>query len=231
MIREVLVPLDGSARSAAALDPAWTIARHLGCEVRVASFHRGDRPPDLVANVVDQMRALGTKRTRLIIEPVVSTVAARIAGLVDDARNPLVCMASHGRGRSAGVVGSVAAEVMQLVGQPVLLVGPAYRPGGFRPGGTLVVADPGHGHELEIVPAAERFARLFDCPVEVETAARPGEAARLVRHLQAVDASAVAIATRNRQGWDRLIHGSTAAAVLRGAPCPVLAIDTSSSDV
>ena len=53
-----------------------------------------------------------------------ATVAEQLSSLVEAAPDALVVMASHGKGRSAAIVGSVADEVLRRTFGPIMLVGP-----------------------------------------------------------------------------------------------------------
>ena len=53
-----------------------------------------------------------------------ATVAEQLSSLVEATPDALVVMASHGKGRSAAIVGSVADEVLQRTFGPIMLVGP-----------------------------------------------------------------------------------------------------------
>ncbi len=65
--------------------------------------------------------------------------------------------------------------------------------------------------------------RLADEGVTVETKVRVGGAAgEILRHAEKTAATLICMTTHGRSGLDRLMLGSVAEEVLRGAPCPVL---------
>ena len=118
----VLVPLDGSPEADRALDPAIVLAHRTGVAVTLLSQEvegsdegRGDHLAALAARH-------GGEAT---IDTVVVDRESAVLAITEACRpGTLVCMASHGRGRSQSVLGSVAEAVLRTVGRPVLMVGP-----------------------------------------------------------------------------------------------------------
>jgi nucleotide-binding universal stress UspA family protein len=127
MMQHMIVPIDGSAHSWQAAETAVSLARR--CNGRVD-----------VVEVVFETREIDAARLRLdggigrlgasdiAIQPIVSLaadgVASAIADLVEGEPDSVLTMASHGRGRSAALLGSIAEELLQRVFGPIVLVGP-----------------------------------------------------------------------------------------------------------
>ncbi len=87
---------------------------------------------------------------------------------------------------------------------------------------------PAAGHVPDRVEAIkERLRQLYapDRPIDVEYRVEDGDAASAILRLAVqVGANLIAMGTHGRRGLDRLMAGSVATAVLRGADCPVLAL-------
>jgi nucleotide-binding universal stress UspA family protein len=85
-----------------------------------------------------------------------------------------ICMASHGRGRSAALIGSVASEVVRLSAEPVVLIGPeadetapwlAYD---LRRSGVVACIDESE-EAAALLPVLMQWSRLLDEPPIVVT--------------------------------------------------------------
>jgi nucleotide-binding universal stress UspA family protein len=120
----ILVPLDGSALSESALEPASKLARALGANLvllRVSESHHDD-VGGYLESVAAPRRADG-----LTIEARVEagSPAEAIARAASEAVPTLVVMATHGRGALIRLLlGSVASEALRKLTAPVLLVRP-----------------------------------------------------------------------------------------------------------
>ena len=128
-LQTILVPIDGSPPSVAALEHALTLAQDYGAEVtalHVATEEGTLTPlPDDVANramdaAIDDARiALGDDR--LIFRIVVGEPVTEIVEAAQDA--DLIVIGTHGRvGRIASILGSVAEGVVRNAPCPVLTV-------------------------------------------------------------------------------------------------------------
>jgi nucleotide-binding universal stress UspA family protein len=119
-VRTFVVPIDGSQLSKTAVPVADSLARELSAEVCLFSAvptedDVAERERDLAGiQVVGRVQ-------RLVV------VNLDPAGAIHEAVRRLpaavACMATHGRGRSAALVGSVATEVMARGHDPLILVG------------------------------------------------------------------------------------------------------------
>jgi hypothetical protein len=84
----------------------------------------------------------------------------------------VVCMASHGRGRSAALLGSVVADLAGMTAGALVLVGP-HVPEDHRLGDNLVVCVDGSETDEAAVPAAASWAAAPGLDLSIVTVAEP----------------------------------------------------------
>jgi nucleotide-binding universal stress UspA family protein len=138
-------------------------------------------------HVVSAVPAEGDVRTRehelssviLDVAPAELTVlvaddpARAIHDAVVQAGRGVVCMATHGRGRSAALVGSVATELVARFHHPVVMVGPTVdlteRPDPWR----IVVCVDESPIAAGLTRLAHDWASMFDADLTVITVAEP----------------------------------------------------------
>jgi nucleotide-binding universal stress UspA family protein len=169
-LQALVVPWDGSRLAQRAVPVTAELARRVHAELVVLL--------SVVANPSD----LGRRRAEL------SAVADSIDGVLTDPRvvveddpadaivdtmlrlpDSLVCMATHGRGRSAALLGSVALDVLVKGRAPALLVGPFQRASADGRGVVVCVDEtPTSG---PLLWAALQWARLTREPLTVVTVA------------------------------------------------------------
>ena len=262
MVQHLIVPVDGSDASWRALDVGIQLAR------------RGDTTVDVIEVVFDQHDA-GEAELRLAerleqhdtsgvavsaaVHVAAESVAQVIAGEVERHPEVTVVLASHGRGRSAALLGSVTEELLERIFGPVLVVGPHVTTSGFD-GPIIATVDGSHESESVLPLAAAWGIELGSEPWIVEVAdpqsgvspdvSESAYPARLARGLakdsghsvqyevlhgehvhdevadfaSSIKASLIVASTRGRTGMSRFVIGSTAAAIVRHAPCPVLLV-------
>jgi nucleotide-binding universal stress UspA family protein len=171
----VLVPLDGSWRSEAALVPAVPIARRTGARLVLLSTQWSASDLGTTRNYLEGRRAglfdLGFDG-ECGIEAVVERDAATAIVAAAAAPGTLVCMATHGHGGVIrGVLGSVAEAVVRGAVAPVVLVGPSLDPqwrlAAMPDALEIVVALDGSPTAREAIPAAVSLARAIDGGVRV----------------------------------------------------------------
>lgn len=126
--RHVLVPLDGSAHGAHALPTARALADRFGAELHTISVAKNDAEADRMCQQVHEFGG-----TDLESRAQVAIAADPVDGIqrrFEQLESPLLCMATHGRGRAVGsFVGSVARSLLERSGAPIVVVGPfAERP-------------------------------------------------------------------------------------------------------
>jgi nucleotide-binding universal stress UspA family protein len=154
----VVVPLDGSQFAERALRPAAEVARLSGARVVVVTARYGGVVAEPHHYLEEAARAAGIPDP----EPIVvddRLAASAIVAMVEENPDPVVCLATHARGRAGeGVFGSVAEETLRRVRVPVVLVGPAVPPGP-TPLEELVVCLDGSKLGSAIAPVAAAWAR------------------------------------------------------------------------
>lgn len=127
MTRHIVAPVDGSADSWPGAVAAIELARRTGASVTIltVAFDRADCPTAmgrLERSIADL--SLGGLDIDLEVRVAAGSVAAEIEAEIDEHDDAMVVMSSHGRGRSAALVGSVADDVLHRLTTPLLLVGP-----------------------------------------------------------------------------------------------------------
>ncbi len=163
MFNEVIVPLDGSDESARALRPASAIARYLDLTMRVVAYHPPKKGGEELTKVVcAQVDTIGVVKRMICVEPTDSPVEDALVDLVGEHPGALVVMSSHGYGRSAALVGSVATELLARTGAPVLLIGPECDVARFRLHGPMLVAADGTNYSHEVLDLAASTVDAFD---------------------------------------------------------------------
>ena len=140
--RRILVPLDGSALAETALSPAREIAREIGASLdlvgaidlaTVAAIDHAVQVGAYLEMLAGETRGyLERVAEDLRQEGTVVDVQARagvpdavVTQLADELSSDLIVMATHGRGVSRMLLGSVALRILQRSTVPVLLIHPA----------------------------------------------------------------------------------------------------------
>jgi nucleotide-binding universal stress UspA family protein len=168
----VLVPVDGSDLAESALGPARGLAERFGAALHTVTgaVHRDERW--WCEEYLDRLRAGAAG-----VETHLSTDRRGPDAIVAMARelDPcLVCMATHGRARSAALLGSTFAQVAASSEGPVLAVGPRFSPDLDAPRpGRLVACLDGKPEAEQTLPLVAGWARRFDARVTLLTAADP----------------------------------------------------------
>ena len=155
MFQQIIVPLDGSDEAREALGPAATFARRIGAPVHIVALHAADADPtELERTVLAQSNDTGDVVRMVEVRPIEDTVASDLRRLADRWGPSLIVMATHGRGRSAAVLGSVANEILHHPGQPVMLVGPSFVRSRFRTHGEAIISVTGEDDDVLNLAAA-----------------------------------------------------------------------------
>jgi nucleotide-binding universal stress UspA family protein len=191
----ILVPLDGSRYAKRALPVAFELARRLGARLHLLSAvpTEGDRPCRAAQLDGVRPRCLAVQRSVVVSRDPAGAIHEALRRLAP----AVACMASHGRGRSAALVGSVATEVVARGNDPLVLVGPASRywlrpperlyPDWQEPfdGHGVIAAVDGTPASAALLPIALRWAEPLKEPAVVLTVAedrpepvRPGPVRR-----------------------------------------------------
>jgi nucleotide-binding universal stress UspA family protein len=121
-VTTILVPLDGSAFSQHAIPTAVGLAERLDADiVLLSAVPTEDDAPAREAEL-DATPVPWPRVERMVVMD--KDVAGAIHQALRDRPGSVACMASHGRGRTAALVGSVATEVIVRGHDPLVLVGP-----------------------------------------------------------------------------------------------------------
>ncbi|MPY93656.1 MAG: hypothetical protein GEV08_11525 [Acidimicrobiia bacterium] len=169
--RVVLVPLDGSELAERALPVARWAAAGLGGPLELLLVAVDDEEAARFAGylaTVGAREGLGEGAVTVVLD---RDAAEGIRRTAAGRPGALVCLATHGWGRAAGPLGSVATVVTAGLGQPVLAVGRQARPG---PPGAPVLAcvDGSIASEAVLAPAAA-WAGALGAPLHVLTVYEP----------------------------------------------------------
>ena len=168
MFQQIIVPLDGSEDATLAVGPASALAQRLGVPMHVFSLHKPDDDPEEAHDaLVAQLGPTGDVPRVVEVAPIRKSVAEDIRELAARNAPSLIVMASHGRGRSAAVIGSVANDILAHGEQPVLLVGPASIAGRFRTHGPALVSVSGDDDRVLLDTTAELLGETDFEPVVI----------------------------------------------------------------
>ena len=192
MYQSILVPLDGSDFSAAALPVAAALARRTGATLQLAIVHDPSmylhfKPGELTtfnkaeldnkcaslrAWVEEQAASISNTGVRAHGTYLEGTIVEAIAEHAELTNANLVVMTTHARdGLDRLRVGSIAASFIAQSPVPVFLVRPsgpeAPSPGHELPTGSLLVPLDGSSFAEAILPVAAEFARALSLSIEL----------------------------------------------------------------
>lgn len=133
------------------VDPWSEATRHIGIAADLAAAVDGslevvtvvDRIDDLapasvvLQRVVDEVGPLAVEPTTAVVAG--DSVAAALAARLDARPGSMIIMGSHGRGRSAAVLGSTTDAILRDTFGPTIVVGPGVKQTKGEAGGTYVV--------------------------------------------------------------------------------------------
>jgi nucleotide-binding universal stress UspA family protein len=266
MVQHLIVPTDGSDAAWSAADVAFDLARRCDATVEVVEFVSHDDDVEDTGNrLAARLRQHDTAGADVRYAAMVAhhSVAAALADLVAAQPDAVVVMASHGRGRSAALMGSVTEDLLRLEFGPLLVVGPRCHsreisePRDFS-GPIIATVDGSHdsesalalavawGIELQAEPWIVQVtdpdsttgaggdesaypARLAGGltqdsghPVQFEVLHGSDIPIAISEFAKSASASMIVATTHGRSGLSRFVTGSTAAAIVHHAPCPVL---------
>lgn len=175
MFGDVLVPLDGSDQSVRALEIAVPLCRYLDSTLRVVAFDEIRYLADTNREVLSIVERLDANDLNIDVRVEVpqKRVSQELLDLLDATPGTLLCMSTHGRGRSELVTGSIANEIVRHTTSPVLLIGPHCETGRFTVSGRVVVSADGSTVSEAIVPIATAWSIVTHSPVEVVSVLDP----------------------------------------------------------
>jgi nucleotide-binding universal stress UspA family protein len=172
--RAVLVPLDGSDEAERALGPAAWLADRFGADLHLiaAGIHRAER--FWYENYLDGIADRHPRATPHLGNQVAVVPAIReLAGQLDPC---LVCASTHGRSRSAAVLGSTFTALALAGRQPLVAIGPAAVPHLGPDPRRIVACIDGTPPSEQVIPAAAAWARALGCSLSLLTVVAPGDA-------------------------------------------------------
>jgi len=261
MVQRLIVPVDGSHESWRAIKVATALGRRCDAPVDVVEVVLTDSDiGDAERRVFDGVRDLGIDDVEVTayVELATETVSASLAELLEGHPEATILMSSHGRGRSAALLGSVTEDLLHREFGPLVVVGRKVTEASFE--GPVVVTVDGSELSEQALPLAAAWAIELGVPLWIVEVNEPSQVssehlvessyvARLARHLseaskhqtefevlhghpadevagfaQRMGASLIVATTHGRTGLSRLRIGSTAAAFVRHALCPVLLV-------
>jgi nucleotide-binding universal stress UspA family protein len=262
MVQHLIVPVDGSDASWRAVDVAVNLARRVDASIEVVEVAFDQH--DIAAAELQLAERLEQHDTAGVavaahVRLAAHSVAEVIGNEVELHPEATVVLASHGRGRSAALLGSVTEELLERIFGPVLVVGPHVTTTHFD--GPVIATVDGSKESESVLPLAAAWGielggepwivEVTDPDVgtspDVSESAYPARLARNLAknsghpvqyevlhgehvHDEVADfaaelgAALIVASTRGRTGLSRFVIGSTAAAIVRHAPCPVLLV-------
>ncbi|MBV8690100.1 MAG: universal stress protein, partial [Actinobacteria bacterium] len=168
----IVVPLDGSEFSTRALPVAVRVATRprLGARIHLLSAVASeDDVSEREAALADISLADAPVEREVVVD---LDPAGAVHQTVRRIGPATVCMASHGRGRSAALFGSVATEVVARGHDPVILVGQCLDD--TRVGWGVLACIDETPQSASLFPVAVHWADLFHEKLTVITVAEPG---------------------------------------------------------
>jgi nucleotide-binding universal stress UspA family protein len=168
-VAQVVVAVDGSDRAAVAVHVAQQLARPLDASITVLAVAPTRQDRNALEQHVGQMAA-DVQGKPLVIDA--DDVPAAILGAISEVPAHVLCMGSHGRGRSASVVGSVTAAVAAESGEPLVVAGPNV-PTEHATAGRLVACVDGSERSESVLPTAASWAAALGLGLSIVTVAEP----------------------------------------------------------
>jgi len=152
MFERLLVAVDGTEASWRAAEVAQRLATWSGSGVELV--HVAGRPQETVLaerrlNAELAASPLGKTHPPMAIDVADPTVPATLARRANGVAGTVMVMATHARGRSGALFGSVATDVLDATHGPVVMVGPHVDVEGFDAGREVII--PADGSALSEV--------------------------------------------------------------------------------
>jgi nucleotide-binding universal stress UspA family protein len=168
-LARIVVPVDGSPAAERALPVATWLAGETGAPIHLLQVvaHPSGAPGAIHALGDLARRCVAPTWEVGVDDDPVSVIAAAVG---TDAPG-VVCMATHGRDRSAAVLGSVAHAVIDRATGPVMLVGPEARPTSADDAPVVAAVDGAADDDVRVVQVAAAWAARLGRPLVVATVA------------------------------------------------------------
>lgn len=164
----VVVTVDGSEHAVVAVPLARRLADRLGVPLTLVAV-AGPGHRDALELHVEGLVA-ETHGDALVVDG--DDVADALLAATAELPPQVLCMASHGRGRSAALVGSVASHVARSGYVPLLLVGPHVLPDHALSGRVIACVD-GSKHSEAVLQPAAAWASALGLGLSIVTVAEP----------------------------------------------------------
>ncbi len=158
MFNRILVPLDGSVPATVALRVGEQLADRWRADLHVLTLVRKGEIETGVNSIIERQVAQVSQRPEVTVRPLSYSVADDIASEFDAVDDTLVVMSTWARGRTAGMIGNVAEDVLRLLRQPIVVIGPQADVGINWPKGPMFIATDDSHFGATIVPVAARMA-------------------------------------------------------------------------
>lgn len=169
---DVLLAADGSELADRAMAAAHVVSAALGADLHVLGVAPGESErADLRTHIEQALAARGA--TAQVEVEIGDQPAEAISAAADALGDPLVCMGTHGRGRSSAVLGSVAAQVLRRRGAPIFVAGPECAEKAVLEPYRLVACLDGGPDAEQVLPVAARWADAFGMDLSLITVAEP----------------------------------------------------------
>ncbi len=173
MFERILVPLDGSLPAAAALSVGNQMAQRLQADLHVLALVKPGQSEGAVHQLIERQVERVGGPAQVDIRSLSYSVAEDIATEFDAVEKTLIVMQTWARGRTAGLFGNVSEEVLRLVRQPMVVVGPEPHPDPEWLDHPMVITTDGSHFGDEIVPTAARLGRALGLVPELVTVVDP----------------------------------------------------------
>jgi nucleotide-binding universal stress UspA family protein len=163
MFQHVVVPIDDSETSWRAVPIAARLAGHVDGKLDVVTVvDRIGAIGDALTYLRTRIGALGDLAVDAHTEVLAhDSIAVALAEHVESRNGAIIVMSSHGHGRSAGVLGSVADDILRSTFGPIVVIGPHARPDAGSLHGPYVIPLDGSPHGDMIVPIASAWSVEF----------------------------------------------------------------------
>jgi nucleotide-binding universal stress UspA family protein len=175
-VGHIVVPLDGSPFAERALPVAGWLGAEVGADVHLVEVVPSDEGEEGAEGAIRYLDS-ASRRHRTAGWDVVQRddVGDALAELVAGWPGRMACLATHGRDRSAAVMGSVAGSLLERSDRPVVLVGPEGRAVTAADAPVVVAVDGTAGDDV-LVPVALGWAARLGRRLEIVTVAEPAPA-------------------------------------------------------
>jgi nucleotide-binding universal stress UspA family protein len=165
-MKTLIVPLDRSDRSEAALPVARAMADRTGADVVVVTATPDPPEGDEATYLTEAASSLDPIAARIEVTAAEPSVAKAIVAVAAGSTEPMLCMATHGRGAlTQAAIGSTADAVLRLATEPVLLVGPSCDTTDLFRRGRLLVPLDGSVEAERVLPLAVTLAEQLELGV------------------------------------------------------------------